>query len=790
MAEPLGPARTEPIPPKSMLIKTDKPRPFTCATCTRSFARLEHLKRHERSHTKEKPFQCPVCERCFARRDLLLRHKQKLHASFTVGQQQGPQQPRKRSRSTSGSVPATINEVAASDAVDQPSSSPSVVDSTRQPSVRKPHESSSLLSRSLWQVSVDSGVQPQNLQAAASTRSSRANSFSAAKPNSYAAVKDETFFSEGWDHIQYPTDVRFATPQSYPEEPSQSPEFLDLSMSSSCLSINPQFLEQDLTFDSPGMHSAPGSWQDSPMASQMQAPAPPASQLGDQHGGDDFFSFMNLDNNTGPSVIPEAQNDYLYRDFADSVKSGASALTPTGTPVGSMESTGTESPEPMESRMFIRAFYSTVSGHLPFIHCTTEGLKAGALPSVQMALGALVLGETEQAMRWYERAKDLVSSRVDSLVEFQVELLLSIVGLFHSDKREVDAAAARLEHLARDVRALGLHLLPQFALGSAPGPSAFLDEKWVYFIAAQSRVRTLYSLHAVGVWLSIMRGRQPIVSLETLLGAGSPCEESLWAAPTADEWYSMVCSNGISFAACYEGATDIGRSMALLRAGETLIDRVPQFVLQSLLLVLLGGAASGNYPSSAALCAWETTWSCSPLASFEPTSQFGPLMSDCVPLVSLAASLSAVKWGPVNVALLSGDVTTIHVEMARLRQRNPDGIFAAASYAIDTLTWCDKHVSSSTLFFPSFIAIVDSGLILAQVHVLLADGPTTQTEHELVQRSGKLLSRVLHVDDSELGPLAPAALRAVQKLMRLAHCPLVGKVADVYKALESDLVMC
>lgn len=79
---PLPPGAKERIPPKSTIIKTDKPRPHVCNICTRSFARLEHLKRHERSHTKEKPFQCPVCERCFARRDLLLRHKQKLHASF------------------------------------------------------------------------------------------------------------------------------------------------------------------------------------------------------------------------------------------------------------------------------------------------------------------------------------------------------------------------------------------------------------------------------------------------------------------------------------------------------------------------------------------------------------------------------------------------------------------------------------------------------------------------------------------------------------------------------------
>lgn len=57
-----------------------KPRLFVCNTCTRAFARLEHLRRHERSHTKEKPFTCSVCQRKFSRRDLLLRHAQKLHA--------------------------------------------------------------------------------------------------------------------------------------------------------------------------------------------------------------------------------------------------------------------------------------------------------------------------------------------------------------------------------------------------------------------------------------------------------------------------------------------------------------------------------------------------------------------------------------------------------------------------------------------------------------------------------------------------------------------------------------
>lgn len=78
----MPPIPKQPIPKKSQQIRTDKPRPHVCTICTRAFARLEHLKRHERAHTNEKPYQCAACGRCFARRDLVLRHQQKLHTDL------------------------------------------------------------------------------------------------------------------------------------------------------------------------------------------------------------------------------------------------------------------------------------------------------------------------------------------------------------------------------------------------------------------------------------------------------------------------------------------------------------------------------------------------------------------------------------------------------------------------------------------------------------------------------------------------------------------------------------
>lgn len=61
--------------------KVRKPKLRTCRSCSRSFARLEHLKRHERSHTKEKPFECPRCSSCFSRQDLLVRHQRTVHSA-------------------------------------------------------------------------------------------------------------------------------------------------------------------------------------------------------------------------------------------------------------------------------------------------------------------------------------------------------------------------------------------------------------------------------------------------------------------------------------------------------------------------------------------------------------------------------------------------------------------------------------------------------------------------------------------------------------------------------------
>lgn len=56
-------------------------------SCGRLFKRLEHLKRHVRTHTQERPYPCPYCNKAFSRSDNLAQHR-RIHEAQQDGQHQ------------------------------------------------------------------------------------------------------------------------------------------------------------------------------------------------------------------------------------------------------------------------------------------------------------------------------------------------------------------------------------------------------------------------------------------------------------------------------------------------------------------------------------------------------------------------------------------------------------------------------------------------------------------------------------------------------------------------------
>jgi len=70
LPSPFRPSRSSPPLWVSTLDKNHK-----CGLCAKRFKRLEHLRRHNKTHTGERPFVCEFCAKRFSRSDNLKAHK-------------------------------------------------------------------------------------------------------------------------------------------------------------------------------------------------------------------------------------------------------------------------------------------------------------------------------------------------------------------------------------------------------------------------------------------------------------------------------------------------------------------------------------------------------------------------------------------------------------------------------------------------------------------------------------------------------------------------------------------
>lgn len=683
----------------------------------------------------------------------------------------------------------------------------------------------------------------------------RSASFSATSATSYSKYKDINQMDPALPPTG-PNEVGFATPQLMPTNLDNDANVNEILNSNDPLFINPQLL--DPTFDdyflgnSSGMQNsfdeniAPHedlSWlnslphikdyplnvnmSDGPsqiMESLTAMPIAHAPNLNFEQGSSTpgFELSSDVNANHTPWNQPSSHDSPLasslfplglapMRSFLITPQLRLHILNTISMPTPFTSNKKPHLPSTPELQLYIDSYVSHFSKHLPFLHHTLEFTPENVSLALSMAaIGALYVFERTHSASIFEISRCCVHVYLESRRERKYDqktdpeptplwlvqtLLLGVIyGLFNEEPLANEIAMAQANAVISLAKSAGLQSPPRNFI-PLPGPdNSSVDEKWQYFVKVQERIRTMHVVHIISCLLAT--GYNVMCSLKnTDIRCGSPCDENLWQARFAGEWWENLQkkeSDG-SLANAVEGP-DFLDCLNRLLAGNTLVGEIPQFTLLTLIYAIhldihqrriefdhkeaISLGASSDMPTSARwlerekrqveaiLRAWETTWSLSPHASLIPRTQEGSLMSDSIPMSSLAHVRLYLDLRKTKECFWKRDFSGMGRELDNLQTqgvyemqastRRPfNELLEAASYAADTISLWEKHSARWTLqatatqtFIHNMLALFDCGLLVSEFfHRLEKRDMSTwhDEEKQLVARLRKIFFRVFDV---------------------------------------------
>lgn len=520
-------------------------------------------------------------------------------------------------------------------------------------------------------------------------------------------------------------------------------------------------------------------------------------------------------------------------------------LTTLSTPTPFTSNQHPHLPSTPELQLYINAYVNNFAPHFPFLHQNLEFTMENVPLALSMAaIGALYMFERSHSANIFEISRCCVHVYLESRRERKMDkrdhevtplwlvqaLLLGVVyGLFNEEPLANEIAVAQANAVISLAKSAGLHLPPRSFI-SVPDPNgSSVEEKWKYFVTVQERIRTMHVVHIISCLLAT--GYNIVSTLKNSdIRCGSPCDENLWQATSASDWWSVLQnkeSDG-SLGNAVEGPVFLDCLHRLL-SGNTLVGEIPQFTLLTLIyaihleiherrqeydqqqqlsplsnspfigedqmfikmedepssvlsdqgsdtIVASSGSPVENRDTTwldrekrrveAVLRAWETTWSLSPHASLIPRTEAGSLMSDSIPMSSLAHVRLYLDLRKTKECFWKRDFVGMGCELDMLAtpfvfevqsgtRKQFNALLEAASYAADTISLWEKHSARWTLkatasqtFFHNILALFDCGLIVSEFfHRLEKRNPSgwADDEKQLVSRLRKIFFRVFDV---------------------------------------------
>ncbi|KAF8996539.1 fungal-specific transcription factor domain-containing protein [Cyathus striatus] len=673
------------------------PQTKYCPLCPAKFTRTTHLNRHLRSHTNERQHKCNICGAEFTRSDLLTRHKR------TCGDSRNANRSRRKScqacaeskvkcnlqypcsKCTSrGRECIFINDPEASrmkrnaarkssQCSSSPSSSNDAVSTSPSPSLhaadsdgRSAHSYSSpcLASSS----SSSSPALSVNTALSASQFAklrfmgppSLSNSSASTPPSSLGSPRTEYFesssgaitsFDLGFDTLALDTQLG----RLFPSGP-----------------LFEQFGDDTLSPCSPesGLQGELPSWSDA------------TSDQYSEYSTEDPFSFSTravlfddqelatgFQTMSSPASVTSSQPSHRFSvvsfpGYDDYVQSG------------------THSPGSDELDQYLYFFFSAFSSQIPLLHHSTWRMdgKPPILIRVMQACGALFV-KTPSAIRFVNEtllcAQDILVvelAKSASDMSDQINLMIAIVllqtiGLFH---QRSDPQQARMYHglLVMTVRRTGLlERVGSWKPSDLTDPNS-LEADWKDWAQYETIKRTLLLAYLQDC-SHCMYFSMPPSFQSSEFDINLPCDEALWIAGNARDWYQALQtpspygvgparSAGVSMQLALDVLADTRPSAIIVPLNPFAHFILIHTILRNIHAHTIVGTSAGNscmpkqslYALQFALHNWLRMWTNSPEASrYEEMGSEPPFVYNVLPFYWLAQAVITDQEGTATLGL-------------------------------------------------------------------------------------------------------------------------------------------